>query len=471
MSGRKEYPISITNVQWQRMNREIATARSDAQTANRDRERAERDRKRAEDVARQRMQEMQSRCNQQINGLNRELQNQAQRQAEALRRTQTTFDQSLRNQAQQQVNALHQAQNDLNSRIQQQRTVLEQAMREQKAELERQLRAAQAEMQTEINNINNRMEAERKGQSEIANYWIIQARNLLDDIDSKYRHRLFKPGEWDRLNSRIRQAENNAANLINLNQAAFSAAQEVCNRAMDLRGEIIIAESEWIQTLNIANNLIVESTGRIERLEELEYTLQEDGEDVVYSAEVDYWSNGALSEAKGDIERLRGLIAKPDDLTIKDLQDYIAQIKHLDDKITAAAELAGDNFQASQLRRRMGADIQAKLPGWGLDEILFEGEDERKDLHLIFTHRNGADRLSLIIRNGQEGAARIVSDLFCETDNSLDSRDRWVNEVTAAINGYEPDARPVCTPEYRNSPSGNRTALDVESIKNGAAAS
>jgi hypothetical protein len=441
MSGRKVYPISITNVQWETMNRAVQTARTEAHSA------AE-NRRKAEAEARRRIQDMQNRCNEQINGLNRELQNQANRQADALR----------------------QAQNDFAGRLERQQTAYDQAMREQKAELEQRLRVTRAEIQAEINSINSRMEGERKNQAEIANFWITQAHILLNDIDSKYRHRLFAAGEFDGLNSRLRQAENDVLNPANLSQAAIASAREVCNSAMELRERVIIAEAEWTNTFDIANRSLVESTNRIEGLELLEYTLQEDGKDIKVAAEIDHWSDGALCEVKNEIENLRGIIAKPDILSIERLQDVIAQIKHLDSKITDSENTARNNFLASQLRREIGAEMEEKLPGWILNEVLFEGEDERKDLHLIFTHINGSDQLSLIIQGGQQGrdSARVVSDFFCNSHRSGDTRDGWIKEITDVIQGFEPNARPVCAPEYAGSLDGNRAALDVDSIKQGS---
>jgi hypothetical protein len=468
MSGRKEYPISITNVQWERMSRAVSTAQAEARNA-------ERNRGQAEAAARQRIQDMQNRCNQQINGLNRELQDKVKKQADDLRQVQNdytsrihqqqaAFEQALHEQQdkmKKQADDLRQVQNDYTSRIRQQQAAFEQALREQKAKLENHLRAERREIQNQINAINNRMKAEHKSQSEIANFWTAQAHIFLNDIDSKYRHRLFFTGEWEGLNSRLRQAEHDAAN--NLNQVSIATSREVCNRAMELREQVIICETEWTQAFNAANGLLVELKNQLEALEALEYTLPEGR----VSAEIDYWSFGALAAVKNEIKTLQETIDKPDALPTKGLEDIITRIKHLDDQIAEAENLARKNFLASQLRREIGAEMEEKLPGWVLEQVLFRGEDERQDLHLIFTHMNGSDKLSLIIQGGQQGkdSARIISDFFCNSHRSGDTRDNWIQEITNVIQGFEPNARPVCTPEYANSLDGNRGVLDVKAIK------
>ncbi|MDR2094491.1 MAG: hypothetical protein LBP76_03100 [Treponema sp.] len=481
MSGRKEYNISITNVQWESMQRAVQTAQHEAQNA-------EKNRRQTEAAAAQRMRDLQNRCNQEIQGLTQELQNQARNGAVVLQQTQDAFNAHIRQQEQEQAQALQRAQETFNRRIHEQgmkeaearrllaqeqeearRRMEERFVRElqnQKAELERELEETRREIQNQVTDIIQNMEAERRSKAEIAALWINQARLLLNDIDEKYRHRLFASGEWDRLTRRLEQAEGNNTGTVAMSEAALSTAQDVCNDAIELRERVIIAEAEWTEVFNHINRLLVEADSRIAALEGLEYTLQEDGREVRVAAEIDHWSHGRLSGVKDEMAVLQSAINKPD-ITLARLQDTVAQINHLDEKITAVESEGRNNFLASELRREIGAEMREKLPGWNLEEAFFRGEDERNDLHLLLRHKNGEDQLSLTIAGGQEGkdSTMVTSDLRCTSTHSMETRDGWVEEITGAIHGFAPDARRVAPQEYANRLNGDLRAFDVETLK------
>ncbi|MDR0710456.1 MAG: hypothetical protein LBF77_10375 [Spirochaetaceae bacterium] len=481
MSGRKEYNISITNVQWEGIQRAVRTAQHEAQNAKENI-------RQTEAAAAWRMQDLQNRCNQEIQGLTRELQDQARNGAVVLRQTQDAFNARMRQQEQEQAEALRRAQETYNRRLHEQemqeaeaRRLLarEQAearrrmeerfgqeLRNQKTELERELGETRIELQGQITGIIQNMEEERRSKAEIAASWIHQARLLLNDIDGKYRHRLFAPGERDSLACRLEQAENNNSDAVAMSEAALVAAQDVCNGAIELRERVIIAEAEWLEVFDRANRLLAEADSRITALEGLEYTLEEDGKEVRVAAEIDRWSYGGLSGAKDEIASLQSAINEPD-ISLARLQDTIAQIKHLDEKITELESEGRNNFLASELRREIGAEMEERLPGWDLEEVFFLGEDERNDLHLLFRHRNGEDHLSLTITGGQEGkdSTTVTSDLRCTSTHSMETRDGWVEEITGAIHGFAPDARRVAPQEYVNRMNGDLRAFDVETLK------
>jgi hypothetical protein len=481
MSGRKEYNISITNVQWEGMQRAVQTARYEAHNA-------EENLRQTEAATARRMRDLQNRCNQEIQGLTRELQDQARNGAAVLRQTQDAFNVCMRQQKQEQAEALQRAQENYNRRLYEQgiqeaeaRRLLareqeearrrmeerfDQELRDQKIKLERELGETRAELQGQITGIIQNMEAERKSKADIAASWIHQARLLLNDIDEKYRHRLFALGEWDSLAHRLEQAESNNSAALAMSEAALGAAQDVCSGAIELRERVIIAEAEWIEVFDRANRFLAEANSRITALEGLEYTLQEDGKDIRVAAEIDRWSYGGLSRVKDGIAILQNTINEPD-VSLARLQDTIAQIKHLDEKITELESEGRNNFLASELRREIGAEMEERLPGWDLEEVFFLGEDERNDLHLLFRHKNGEDRLSLTVAGGQEGkdSTTVTSDFRCTSTHSMETRDGWVEEITGAIHGFAPEARRVAPQEYANRMNGDPRAFEVETLK------
>jgi hypothetical protein len=112
--------------------------------------------------------------------------------------------------------------------------------------------------------------------------------------------------------------------------------------------------------------------------------------------------------------------------------------------------------------------METRLPGWVLEQVLFRAEDEREDLHLIFRHRNGQDQLSLTIQGGQQGrdSTKVVSDFFCNSHSSGDTRDEWICEIREAIQqGVDPNARTVCAPGYATRMNGDSRSLDISEIK------
>lgn len=433
MSGRKDYPITITSSQWENMRQAVTTAESRATNA-------EQNTRRAESDAQGRLTDLQNRCNQQVAGLERELQNQSRNHSEALNR----------------------AERDFNQRLHQQGVTFQEALRQQSIEFERELRNSHENLQTQLNNITQRMEAEQQNQAKIASYWINQAQSLLNEIDSKYRHRLFIPREWDMLNMELRSAQDD---LNRQNEAALATARRICFQAVDLRDRVFASEWEWTQLYNYANSKLVGVKNRIESLNSLQYIEQEDGKQVSVLAEVDFWTNNSLTAASQEQQRLENIIRTRDNLSLEQLRSFVEQISILNNRISEIDVSARDNYCASQVRREIGAELIDKLPGWNIDEVLFESEDERENLHLIFRQINGIDRLSLIIRGGSQNNTNVTADYFCDSHNSGERHDEYVRQVNQAVQFVDPNSQPRVALNYARQTSGDRRVLNVEEIK------
>jgi len=138
----------------------------------------------------------------------------------------------------------------------------------------------------------------------------------------------------------------------------------------------------------------------------------------------------------------------------------------LDNAVSEADNCAEDNYCAAQFRRELGAEMIERLPGWNLEEVLFKGEDEREDLHLIFKNINGVDKLSLIVQGKYRERMNITADYFCNSNKSGESHDEYVEQVRQAISGTVGcDVEPRADIRYEGRTSGDPKVLDVEEIK------
>jgi hypothetical protein len=209
----------------------------------------------------------------------------------------------------------------------------------------------------------------------------------------------------------------------------------------------------------------VEVKNRIESLNSLQYTEQEDGKQISIPAQVDFWTNNSLTKAEQERQNLENNIRNPNNISSDYIRSLIEQISSLDDRISNIDTSARDNYCASQVRREIGAELVDRLPGWNIEEVLFESEDERENLHLIFRQINGLDRLSLIIRGGNQTNTNITADYFCDSHNSGERHDEYVSQVNQAVNVVDPNAQPRTVPNYARQTSGDRRVLNVEDIK------
>ena len=423
------------------MRNSVKDAERKGEDAEKKAEKAKKRAKQIEAQAQERLLNLQNRCNQQIDGLNHELQRQASTYQETMKHMENRFREKL-----------HQQDSDFKDYL-----------RKQRNEFEKSLRNSHQNLQTQINVINEKMEVERRTQEEIAGYWINQSQKILDDIDSKYRHRLFASREWEMLSMRLSCAKDDLEK--GSIASALTTSREVSFQAIGLQDKVIAAEWEWTKLYNHTVSNLMDAKERIAILESLTYVEQaENGEESV-PARVDFWSKGALAEAKQKLETLENTTrSESDNFSSDELRSFIEQISVLDNSITEIKNSAADSYCASLLREEIGAEMEGRLPGWNLDTVLFEGEDERENLHLLFTHINGTDKLSLIVRGNRREETNVTADYFCNCSDG-ERHDEYVRQVNGAINGIDPGSVCRIDPAYIGKVSGDPSVLNVEEIK------
>ena len=263
---------------------------------------------------------------------------------------------------------------DLNRRIEKQGERFHQAIRRHRAEVD----GALARM-------NRRIARDRELQRRAAEAQIADIGKLLKLMRSQDAHARFAPGELDSLESSFQLCR---SNLEGGNyQAALAGAQERYLDYQRLRLRIAEREAEWQAYLAEARRLAEEMTGAVAAAEKARFRLGE-GEDAPrVEAQVDYWSDGALTELRGRVEAHLKRLRSPEELrslSSDDLERMVRELGPMEAELEGIVERAKERMIHSQLRQNLAASILASFKGtaWALDDSTYERQDFRKGLHL-----------------------------------------------------------------------------------------
>lgn len=256
-----------------------------------------------------------------------------------------------------------------------------------------------------LNRVIDNINREKKEKKELALFWINNLNSQIDMINS-LEHEKFKPGELNRLIMQIEFAKKNYENGIY--EAAISSLQERYIDAVELFEEVFILQKEFAELKEEALKKLEKMKILVEAQKEIEYEIS--GEKI--KVDVDYWSNGRLSEIKKEAEMLEKKI-NDKNTTTQELKEILKYEDNLIEELTKISEIAKHNLFLYQARIDSANDVIDILDELGFEAVedALVGDDKRKPLFLKFENESNEEILLVVSQKDDKNAMNIMFDI------------------------------------------------------------
>jgi hypothetical protein len=274
-----------------------------------------------------------------------------------------------------------------------------QLRRETNTALARQQQAWRAEISAErerqraaLAKLESQLRRREQVSAQAAETWLHDAGVVHDLIRDELPHERFAPGELASLDRRLATAQDNVRQ--GQTQAALALAQTAYHDLSELRVDIELREREWTGQ----HTFTYEALLRLDKLAEqnAEQVIQAGraGNDAPVKVDVDYWSEGALSELRSTVA---DLLARVNDTKTPPSTDELRQVAEeqvpeLEQRLADITHAAHVRMFASQLRANVAEVVAQTLDetaGYQIDEALYEREDYRRTFMAKLQHANG----------------------------------------------------------------------------------
>ncbi|TVQ45028.1 MAG: hypothetical protein EA365_08855 [Gloeocapsa sp. DLM2.Bin57] len=258
-------------------------------------------------------------------------------------------------------------------------------------------------LQEQIDEVVNNLEQ----QQALARDWIADVEQIWQSLQSDYDCERFAPGKLDILQQELNLARTNIKQ--GLAQAAISMVQRTYLELTDLRIELEQKERIWQlfyqAALEDLRSLITEVHGN------REYVIEADTEGEALKFQVDYWTQGKLSEYQNQLEKLeKRLIDEEKTLTTEAVEAISNQIQTLEPRLAEILEEARLSILSSQVRAEIAERVAEVLEqlGYSLDTSGYENKDLRRNYAVKVKNISG-DEVVTIISPAQEFGNNTVS--------------------------------------------------------------
>lgn len=382
MSGRKCADVRISQ---DRYNKLLSNARraDNAKRAAERRVQKERDRNRKmQRNFEGRQQAMQEEYRNGLNGLSadiRGLEKQQNKRLEEVRRQSAQRLEEVRHQSARDLAALGR---DVNRRIEQQGKRFQQALKDQGASFQQALKDHRSEVNGALQAIRDDIRTDRDRQRKVAQSQVDDLEKLFQLMRSQRTHERFAPGELGSLEDRFSLCRSNleSGNF----QAALASGQERYFEYQGLQLRIAECQAEWEAYLAEVRRLAEETSGAMAAAEGATYTFAEGDMSQEAEAQVDYWSEGALTDFRNRLDGHLGRLGDPEKLSTDELKQMLDEIAPMEAELADIVEQAKERLVQSQVRQNIATSILSSFEGthWELDDSTYEHEDFRRGLHL-----------------------------------------------------------------------------------------
>lgn len=443
MSGVKEYPVTLTNIERDRMMNSCRIAGDQA---------------RANQIAMQQMKEAENILSHRVDGMDQKFKKEINGMSVEMQRIERAQNESLRKQAQNFMQALSNQHGEIMQTINQQRKEINQALSTQKRELEGQIQSVIVSIQQKEQN--------HKKQAEL---WIQDVSLMLQNIDEEYRHEQFKPGGLAKLRQELSMGKTNNQNGVP--EAAISTAQNVYMRATDYKFELVVLELEWEASLAATKQSLISALTSINVQEDCRFTFETETGDVSVDGDVNMWTCGKLSANKVKIDEIANRLKTPDALSTEQLELLNEQLMIIRAETDSLGDYAKEALIASQIRVNIADNILGALEdaGWKLEDSTYNCEDMREAYNVKLTNGLGDEIVAII--NPRESLNHLISNeliinFFDESTNDEKVRSSHLHSITSALdNNGLVCGDPKCKEGYENRPSDNEKLRDFENIR------
>ena len=367
MSGQKCANVTISRNEFNKLNNNVRRA-DDARFAAECR--VQEERARNLEIQRDfefRQWEMQDEYREGLNDLSDDIQNLERQQSQRLEEVRRQSAQDLAN-----------LDRDVNRRIEDQGRRFQQALNDHRTEVTNALRSIQ-----------NDIQRDRNRQRTAAQSQINDLQTLFKLMRSQRAHERFAPGELDDLEARFSLCRQNLQN--NNYQAALASGQERYFEYQELQLRIAERQAEWEAYLAEVRRLTEETSGAMAAAEGATYTFDEGDTSQEVEAQVDYWSEGALTDFRNQLNSHLDRLRDPEKISTDELKQMLDEIAPMEDELSDIVKRAKEHLMQSQVRQNIAVSILQSFEGthWELDDSTYENEDFRKGLHLKL--KNGSD--------------------------------------------------------------------------------
>ncbi len=345
---------------------------------------------------------------------------------------------------------------DVNRRIEDQGKRFQQALNDHRREVN-----------SALQTIQNDIQMDRNRQCAAAQSQIDDLQTLFKLMRSQHAHERFAPGKLDTLEARSALC---SQNLRDGNyQAALANGQERYFEYQDLQIHIAEQQAEWEAYLAEVRRIAEETSGAMAAVEGATYTFDESDTSQEVEAQVDYWSEGALTDFRNRLNSDLKRLSKPEELSTEELKQMLDEIAPMEDELSGIVERAKECLVQSQVRQNIATSILQSFEGthWELDDSTYENKDYRKGFHLKL--KNGADEEIVAsvtpVETTDGGITSNVEINFFDRYNDPELRKARLRNMHSSMyaEGVEVGAF-ECLDRSENSP-GNQQMRDFERLR------
>lgn len=304
---------------------------------------------------------------------------------------------------------------------------IDQVMDDYSAQFDNSIKALHREQQdvlAEVSRQVRRMDSDTERKYAIAEEWLAAATHISDFIQQMYAHEQFLPGRMDQLERQMEQVRHNLE--MGLSEAVIVASQQLYLAFSDMRVELERLQNEWRLLYQTAWEAAYHFVATAEECQEV-LAVDLRGNDLPYRIDVNYWSDGRLSEliAAGlqIRESLEDTAALPGTETfLQMLQNDIPELFRALEETVLDARITALN---SQLRINIADLVVQALQeqGFSLEISDYRSSDMRLGFGAQLSNMEGN---KVVVQIDPAGDALGANELHIE---SLDSQARTEHEL------------------------------------------
>jgi hypothetical protein len=337
-------------------------------------------------------------------------------------------------------------------------------------EAERQERTRQvAELKADV----GELQQDRKRALGAARTWLSDARTLADYIATQLPHARFAPGELAALERRLEQADDNVR--AGLGEAGLASAQSIYHDLSDLQVTVTTAENRWLLARDAASSAVVLLEALVTDNALLRGVDESGAELSDVDLDVDFWTNGGLTELHREVDSLLAQLRADDcPLSTEELRRIAAEtVDEFTERLADLVQAAKMRQLASQLRVNIADTIVDNLidNNYELVDGTYAGEDYRGAFFAKVTHLDGSEVVVIVEPTQHDDVSSLVRIESFDTDTASEEiRQNRARELAAGLRrsgldvGDPTEAAGTPDPAVTDLDSVRRTAPQVPAV-------
>lgn len=280
-------------------------------------------------------------------------------------------------------------------------------------ETERQERErGQQILQQQLDQIAGEIERERQRKEQLAQDLLSDVEAVWQGIERDYQHERFAPGRLAKLRQELDLAQSNIQSGVS--QAAIATSQKTYLALADLRLELEQKEQEWqllYQSALTNAGILMKQVDANQQCEAKFEGYEAEG----FQVDVDYWSQGKLSQYEQELRKLESRLKNGESsLTADEVKEIGEQIVALEPQLEEIIEQARRAILGSQMRAEIADQVLEALTSQGYNLVNpeqdtgYEGNDQRAS-YMIKVKNIAGDEVVTVISPQQESGVNSIS--------------------------------------------------------------